>query len=336
MGVRIFRLPDGLFWVIIIYYSMPKVSVVVPNYNYAKYLPKRMESIFSQTYKDYEVLFLDDASTDNSMDVIGCYLDRIDRVIVNEANSGNPYIQWMLGIEQSSGDFIWIAEADDFCDPTFLEKVISKIGAYDRAKVGMAYCQTVPVDERGEKIGSFNYIQYTDVLDRNKWLNGYYNSGKNEVEGFLAVMCTIINVSSVLFRKSALLRMGGVIDPSLRQAGDWLAYIRILEEYDIAYVSDILNYHRLHTAKVTSSNITNLTVFKDMLLVFKHTRKHFELTRCVKEMQFNAIVRLWDDHYDGPSGRITKRNNLILLSSLLRYFPSKFSRLLFQYFKTFF
>ena len=92
----------------------PKVSVILPNYNHAPYLCERLESILTQTYKDFELLILDDGSTDDSYQIIARYERRARvRVLVNSTNSGSAFSQWNLGISLASGEYVWIAESDD-------------------------------------------------------------------------------------------------------------------------------------------------------------------------------------------------------------------------------
>ena len=95
----------------------PKVSVVVPNFNYARYLPARLTSIIEQTYPPHEVLFLDDCSNDGSVEIAAEILHGSGlsyRIITNESNQGT-YRQWLRGLREATGDLIWIAEADDDC-----------------------------------------------------------------------------------------------------------------------------------------------------------------------------------------------------------------------------
>ena len=101
-----------------------KVSIIVPNYNHAEYLEERLNSIYSQTYTNYEVILLDDCSTDASRDILLRYQKMFPektRIIFNDVNSGRPFWQWLKGIEAAKGDLIWIAESDDYCDADFLE-----------------------------------------------------------------------------------------------------------------------------------------------------------------------------------------------------------------------
>ena len=110
--------------------NVPKVSVIVPNYNYANFLEQRLNSIVQQTFRDFEIIFLDDASSDASVALVQ---EKFSTVIgtmdINPVNTGNPFVQWNRGVRQSRGKYIWIAEADDFCNPTFLEKMVDALKA---------------------------------------------------------------------------------------------------------------------------------------------------------------------------------------------------------------
>lgn len=124
---------------------MPKVSVIIPNYNHARYLDQRIQSVLNQTYQDFEVIFLDDASTDNSNEVVAKYVDdpRFSAVY-NQVNSGSPFKQWNRGVREAQGEYIWIAESDDYADATLLEELVERLDSYPQA--GIAYCQSWQVD----------------------------------------------------------------------------------------------------------------------------------------------------------------------------------------------
>src|SRR4029079_6542776 len=95
--------------------NLHKVSVIVPNYNYERYLKTRIESILDQTYPIYELILLDDASRDNSVAVARELLTRANieyRIVTNSSNSGSVSLQWKRGLELARGDVVWIAEAD--------------------------------------------------------------------------------------------------------------------------------------------------------------------------------------------------------------------------------
>ena len=99
--------------------NSPLVSVILPNYNHAKYLDERIQSILNQTYCNFELIILDDCSPDNgaSKAVIERYRGNahISHIIYNERNGGLTFQQWHKGIELARGNLIWIAESDDKC-----------------------------------------------------------------------------------------------------------------------------------------------------------------------------------------------------------------------------
>ncbi|TGV96003.1 glycosyltransferase family 2 protein, partial [Mesorhizobium sp. M2D.F.Ca.ET.145.01.1.1] len=130
-----------------------------PNYNYARYLGARLNSIADQTTRPYELIVLDDASTDESVQVIEQFLADCDipcRLVVNAQNSGSVFRQWMRGVEMARGDYVWIAEADDLADPGFLAELLP---AFERDEVVMSYCQSRQIDGAG-RVLSEHYLDY--------------------------------------------------------------------------------------------------------------------------------------------------------------------------------
>lgn len=91
------------------------VSIIIPNYNHAAFLQQRLNSVFQQTYQNFEVILLDDASTDASVAILNEYKDhpKVSHLVINERNSGSPFKQWQKGIALAKGEYVWIAESDD-------------------------------------------------------------------------------------------------------------------------------------------------------------------------------------------------------------------------------
>jgi glycosyltransferase involved in cell wall biosynthesis len=223
--------------------GVPKVSVIVPNYNHGRYLYQRLDSIFSQTFQDFEVIFLDDASTDDSLSVLERFAsDPRLRVVVNQINSGSPFKQWNKGFELAEGEYIWIAESDDYADGRFLE---SLVGALDRnSKAGLAYCQSWVVgrEPASAPIGLLEF-PYAGFVDRNRWKSDFTNSGPEEIRSYLIYNNTIPNASAVVFRASLLIE-GLTAPEDMRLAGDWMFWARILTKTDLIFLADPLNYFR--------------------------------------------------------------------------------------------
>ena len=125
----------------------PLVSVIVPNYNHERFLQERIDSILNQSYTHFELIILDDCSTDNSMEVINQYKDepRLKMVVKNEKNSGSPFNQWNKGIRLAQGDLIWIAESDDACSPDFLATMVKKHLEHPDAVI--AFCRSQIIND---------------------------------------------------------------------------------------------------------------------------------------------------------------------------------------------
>jgi glycosyltransferase involved in cell wall biosynthesis len=299
----------------------PKVSVIIPNYNYARYLPTRYKSILEQTYRDFEIIFLDDASTDNSREL---FLDQFSRTtakhIFNTVNSGSPFKQWNSGVNIARGSYVWIAEADDFCDARFLENLITILDT--NQDISLAYCQSRPVDIMGSSIGNYTYAEYTRDLDKKRWDSDFIASGIEEVQRFLVLKNTIPNVSAVLFRKEAYLKAGGA-ETSMRLCGDWLTYCRILRKGQISYCAKLLNYHRQHPKKVTDNSILNLVYFKEFLAVQQYIFQNFHVDEGVKRKAFHRFMGEWSRLSHSDYGKLSFKSHFKLASIALEHYPNQ-------------
>jgi len=226
--------------------TSPTVSVVVPNYNHAVYLEQRLKSILEQSYQDFELIYLDDGSTDDSSSVFAKFATepRV-RSYTNECNAGNTFGQWNRGVKLSRGRYVWIAESDDAAEPELLEGLVGVLERHP--KVGLAYCQSWRVDPNGARRRSGR--RYTNDIDRKRWRSDYYNSGRDECERFLALKNTIPNASAVVFRKDVFQAAGGAPE-DLLFTGDWMTWIRMLMRSDVYYVSSKWNLFRQHPQTV--------------------------------------------------------------------------------------
>jgi glycosyltransferase involved in cell wall biosynthesis len=234
--------------------NRPRISVIVPNYNYARFLRQRLTSIRAQTCPIFEVVVLDDASTDESLAVLDELAEEIEfRVVRNDRNGGSAIKQWARAVAEAKGDLLWIAEADDFANPEFLATVGS---CFVDPEVVLAYSQSQQVDANGNIIAR-DYLGYVSDVDSELWRAGYRRGGETEIAEALSVKNTIPNVSAVLFRRAVL---ADVLKGSLeelsnfRNVADWLCYVRVLQRGAVAFRAEALNYHRRHASGVTISS----------------------------------------------------------------------------------
>ncbi|MBI5189467.1 MAG: glycoside hydrolase family 99-like domain-containing protein [Nitrospirae bacterium] len=278
----------------------PAVSVIVPNYNHAMYLPERLDSIFNQTFRDFEVILLDDASADGSVDVLKRYTDRADvRLVVNSENSGSSFRQWMKGIDMAEADILWIAESDDSCSTDFLDALLPCFGD---PSVMLAYSDSHVMDEQGRLGGGYSDCEYLTSLSQTKWRTGYKVTADREVRDGLGVKNTVLNVSSALYRRPALdgpfrEALGG-----MRIAGDWYFAARAIMGGKVHYESRRLNYHRRHSQSVIGKAVSDKKVedfFREFCDVQRFIFDNYKLDGEFEGRWEGYLRRQWDDFYPG-------------------------------------
>ncbi|MGY4726216.1 glycoside hydrolase family 99-like domain-containing protein [Burkholderia pyrrocinia] len=262
-----------------------RVSVVVPNYNYERYVGERLNSIFKQTYPIYELIVLDDHSSDGSVRAIRQHLanQSIDnRFVVSSENSGSVFVQWKRGVELAKGDYVWIAEADDLSDPEFLATVVD---GFDDEGTVLSYCESKQMAETGEIICE-HYRDYVADISAAKWTKAYVVDGESEISGALAIKNTIPNVSAVLFRRAILEEVLERHFDDIRQfrvAGDWMVYLQVIGRGKIAFVPESLNLHRRHAASVTIGGNAE-ALLKEIRTIQLWVRRHHAVDASVVEM----------------------------------------------------
>jgi glycosyltransferase involved in cell wall biosynthesis len=134
---------------------MPKVSVIVPNYNHAPFLRQRIDTVLTQTFQDFELILLDDCSIDDSRFILSSYVSDTRVLEFNATNSGSTFKQWNKGVRLAHGQYIWIAESDDYADPHFLESFVAVLES--KPEVVFASCRSWHVSTDGKP------VPYTDT-----------------------------------------------------------------------------------------------------------------------------------------------------------------------------
>lgn len=262
---------------------LPKISVIVPNYNYARYIEARLASICQQSLPVFELIVLDDASTDQSIPVISQWLAATQtevRVVVNDTNAGNVFAQWQKGIELASGDYIWIAEADDLSDPNFLATVLPPLVAGEAV---LSYCDSQQISADGVVLAK-NYQDYLSVVSAEKWQHAYIANGQDECASSLAILNTLPNVSAVVFNSAVLkqvFREHFEEIKSYQKAGDWMTYLQVLAQGNIAYSPASFNRHRRHEGSVIAGE-GRQRLFAEIAQVQQWVAMHYPVTDAVK------------------------------------------------------
>lgn len=235
--------------------ELRRISVVVLSYNYARYLAARIASIFAQSCPVLEIIVLDDASTDDSLAVAEATAEewgRAIRIIPSRQGSGSVFAQWRRAVAEARGDWIWVAEADDIAETTFLSRLSAALDATPRAV--MAFSDSRAIDSDGAPLYDSYKPYYATSAGAALERDGIHD-GPTFVATCLREKNLILNASAVLFRRDAL---EAALDrcpdlESFRIAGDWRLYVELLNQpgAEIAYVAEPLNAHRRHQGSAT-------------------------------------------------------------------------------------
>ena len=273
------------------------ISVVIPNYNYKRFLYQRLYSILSQKEKINEIIILDDCSTDGSREEIDKIVNELEKYIdikkvYNEQNSGSAFKQWEKGFSLANSNYVWIAEADDYCSNKLLSNLIKPI--INNKNIIISYADTAFIDVIGNYIVK-SIVPEIDILNTGHWNEDFVNNGKDEFNNYTYLNCTIANVSSAIIKKdnyNKYFKESG----KYKQCGDWLFYANIMQLGDIAYSSKTLNFYRIHGENVSS--ITKKQAHMDeMKKVHAYFDKVYGLNKKQKDninKRYKVLSKAWN------------------------------------------
>lgn len=266
---------------------MPKVSVIVPNYNHSKYLDQRLTSVLQQTYQDLEIIILDDKSTDDSREQIEHYRKNkhVSNIVYNSTNSGSTFKQWQKGVDLAKGDLIWIAESDDWCANSFLENLVPLFEKDE--EVVLAYTDSLLYLEHAHELVPNHWGKW---LDQEKWMKNYVAEGSAEIATVLVYLNSILNASAVVFKRQTFLDINFKELLNYKYAGDWFAWSFLLSKGKASYIAEPLNYFRIH-----SSSTRNNKPFQEEIRRF---REIFHIISSNRARALKAGYQLHSDNYE--------------------------------------
>ena len=217
---------------------MPKVTVLIPSYNAAHFLPTSIESALSQTYQDFEIVVIDDGSSDKTKDVVKTYIDKYPNKIhyLWQENKGLPAAR-NTGIAHSQGEYLALLDADDKWLPCRLEEEVGILDA--DSSIGIVHANITLIDVNGKEIS-------TPKRQINH-LNGFIFNN-------ILLRKADISCPTVLFRRSCSEEVG-LFDINLSRLGceDRDLWLRIAQKYKIAYIDKVLSYYRVSPQSMSSN-----------------------------------------------------------------------------------
>lgn len=231
----------------------PLISVCMPNYNGEKFIEEAINSVLSQTYKNFELIIVDDVSTDNSIELVKKYDDPRIKLFVNKINvhtSGTVN----RAINLSKGEIIAVLHSDDKYEPDFFEEIIKAYNKYPDKKVFVT--------------GVYNY--HSDINTLKSWYPYKTEGVQNKLQALikLTLANNIGNGVNVALHRSCL-ENTGLFSTKFKYLADYDMWWRLSEKYDFVYIPKLLGYYRIHDSNTTHSIIKDLTFYKEGIEVYK-------------------------------------------------------------------
>ena len=245
----------------------PLVSVIIPNYNHARFLKQRIDSILNQTYNNYEIIILDDCSSDNSREIIKSYEGNphLSQVVINDSNSGSPFNQWKKGISFAKGELIWIAESDDKAHPDFLLTIVKQLERNPKAVLAFSHSYLIDSND--------NIIEKD--LHNNSGNAFLIHNGTKFASNILTKRNYIYNASMVVIRQSTFYNIDESLYQDFHSCGDWGFWMGACIQGNVIEICEKLSYYRIHESNETARASRTgtdwlevavlLTRFKDIL-----------------------------------------------------------------------
>lgn len=232
---------------------MPKISVIIPTYNRADLLPRAINSVLNQTFKDFELIIVDDGSTDNTKEIVSEYLKKDNRIkYIYQENSGGPAKPKNVGIKNSKGKYIAILDSDD---EWFPKKLKIQLDCYEKNlnnNIGLIGCGGIKISKNEKKYIQPNYflpIKSKELLER----------------------CIPFSSSSILIKRSVFNTIG-LFDENFKSADDRDLYIRINQLYNFIFVQKPLFYYFIHDNNISSKDNKDLRINEQEKIIEKHKK----------------------------------------------------------------
>jgi glycosyltransferase involved in cell wall biosynthesis len=255
--------------------KLPRVSVIIPNYNYAHYLPLAIDSVLAQTYPDVEIVVVDDGSTDNSESVLRNYGSRIRWL--RQQNQGVAAAR-NHGVRETSGELVAFLDADDLWSPLKLELQVQRF--LDEPELGLVHCGVEEIDYTG----------------------AHLRVRVDGLEGWVATQLLLFKRAVILGGGSGLMvpragfeAMKG-FDTGLSTSADWDFFYRVAINQPVGFVPQPLVKYRIHTANM-HANVRAME--HDMLIGYEKafSSRNAELHRLRRQCYGNLHLVLAGSYF---------------------------------------
>lgn len=249
---------------------MPQISVIFTSYNHCEFLRQALDSLLIQTFTDFELIIVDDCSTDGSQEILREYAEKDKRIklYLLEKNTGSYVHSTNFGATMASAPYIIFEQCDDYAEPTQLEKLYCAAQQYP--EVGVIYSSSRMVDAEGCNLG--NDYDYRSSFFKKVCIMDTLISGE-QMGTFFLESCVIPNLSAALIKRKWFEEMNGLSTNYLVLA-DWDFWFKLTTKCDFYYLREPLNNFRQHNTTIRKSVKMNRQISE----IFKTYYDYFELS----------------------------------------------------------
>ncbi len=285
---------------------MDLVSVVIPCYNQAQFLPEAIESVLAQTYRNFEIIVVDDGSTDNTSEVAHSYGLRC----IRQKNQGLSAAR-NTGFPESTGKYLVFLDSDDRLLPNAFETALGHFAAHPECVFVSGRVREIAID------GSPHPTPEHPLIEKGHYLT-------------LLQYCYICTSGAVMFNREKFLQFNGY-NPSLMATGDWDLYLRVTRSFPVYNYNDLIAEYRRHGGQMTCNSAMML---RECLFVLRSQRRFLQQGDITHKKALNAGIRLIQEFYGEPLAERIRHdarngewfNSLRGLSTLLACHPRGFAK----------
>lgn len=278
---------------------MPKISVILPVYNGEQYIAEAVQSILDQTFKDFELLVINDASTDNTLSVLRSFTDPRIRIVNNEVNL-KVVKSLNKGLELSSGEYIARMDGDDIASPSRFQKQLAYFSQHPEIDV----CAT-----QVEVFGGQNYI-----------------TRQYETHNFIKASLLFLNIiihPSVMFKRASFIENGYYYDESYDNAEDYGLWVKTIDKLKYAIVPDVLLKYRIHDANVSVQKAANWEVLRKInFRVYTLLLNKLSIQAQKNELEYHIEIGFGNTNAQNYIGYLNWLTKLIKSNQIAGYFDN--------------
>ena len=235
---------------------MPKVSICLPNFNTAKYLAERLDSIFAQTFQDWELIVYDSFSDDGSWEIFQTYANKDQRMQIHQGTRDGIYAGFNSSIAKANAELVYIATSDDTMMPDCLEKMVAALD--EHPECGLCQCALEIIDENSQP-HDWQWQKFPLGRFAPEWILQPHVRPK-PMDGILhCILQTIYTSITQLLVRRRVFDQYGMFETQWGSVADfeWGMRIGLLES--CIYIPDVLATWRVHPEQATGNTATALS-----------------------------------------------------------------------------